>query len=75
MAELTLAEVKELIANLKRAIITGQLQVTYADKTVRYRDMQEMKDALTFARQEAADLGGPPVNGARQILMVTEDDW
>ena len=37
---------------LKRAIITGTVKVDYKDRSVTYRSIAEMKEALAFAEAE-----------------------
>lgn len=75
MPDITLAEAQALVANLKRAIMTGQRIVAYEDKTVTFRTMEEMQQALRFAEGEVEALGGAAVTGSRQIVAVTEDGW
>lgn len=50
-----MATADELLAmaeTLRRAIASGHKRVTYADKTVEYRDMREMREALAVINQQ-----------------------
>lgn len=43
---------QELIDALKLAIVSGTLEVEYADKRIKYRSISEMRQALEFAENE-----------------------
>lgn len=72
---LDLAEVELQIDALERCIATGQLQVSYGDKSVRYRDLAEMQKTLAWLESKREQLGGTERTGARQIRMVTRDGF
>lgn len=72
---LELAEVDAQIDALERCIATGQLQVSYGDKSVRYRDLAEMQKTLQWLESKREQLGGTARTGGRQIRMVTRDGY
>lgn len=59
---------------LRRALATGERRVTFADKTVEYRSVEELRAAIrdveaALAKEKASDgTGGPLV---RQIRVTT----
>lgn len=69
---LSLATVQAQIDAIETAIASGQLQVGYGDKTVRYRDLAEMMQTLAWLQRKEAQLLGA-TGGSRQIRMVTGD--
>jgi len=42
------------VAKLKKAIASGATEVRYADRTVRYRTLQEMRETLAMIEAEAS---------------------
>ena len=55
--------------SLQRALATGERRVSFADKTVEYRSVAELKAAIrTVAAALSRDAGDPP---ARQIRVTT----
>lgn len=54
---------------LQAALTSGALRVTFADRTVEYRSVQELKDAIAVVQ---AELGIPVV---KQVRMYTDKGW
>ena len=71
---LTLSQVTARITALEDALSSGQLQVGYEDKTVRYRDFADMQATLEWLKSKEAELGGTRAR-PRQIRMVTRDGY
>lgn len=64
----------EQLEALEGALVRGERRVTFADKTVEYRTVDELKEAIRLVKvalaQQAADTGLlPPV--ARQVRVTT----
>lgn len=73
---LTLSQVETRITAIEDAISTGHLQVSYADKTVRYRDEAHMHNTLAWLEKKREELGGAPrIKKPRQYRAVTRDGW
>lgn len=63
----TLAEVKAMRKELAEAIATGAMQVKFADRTVQYRSLEEMRRTLALMDQAiTAKNSGNPL---RRILI------
>lgn len=64
----------EQLQALRAALAKGEKRVTFADKTVEYRDIDELKDAITEVekalRQDAVTAGALP-RPTRQIRVNT----
>jgi hypothetical protein len=58
---------------LKQAIDSGQVQVSYTDKSVRYRSLNEMWSVLRQLDEEIATAEGR--TRRRQVRMVTRSGW
>lgn len=71
---LTLAQVQERITRLEDAISTGQLRVSYSDKTVQFQDIDAMFRALAWLQGKEQKLAGTTGSGS-QIRMVTGDGY
>lgn len=70
------AVVNARIDALELAMATGQLEVSYADKTVRYRTFDEMERALGFLKRKRDELTGTGRSaGSRQIRIYTGDGY
>lgn len=64
----------EQLEALEGALVRGEQRVTFADKTVEYRTVDELKEAIRLVKvalaQQAADTGlVPPV--VRQVRVTT----
>ena len=64
----------EQLEALQGALVRGERRVTFADKTVEYRTVDELKEAIRLVKvglaQKAADTGLlPPV--VRQVRVTT----
>ena len=64
----------EQLEALEGALVRGERRVTFADKTVEYRGVDELKEAIRLVKvglaQQAADTGLlPPV--VRQVRVTT----
>lgn len=64
----------EQLEALEGAVARGERRVTFADKTVEYRTVEELKEAMRLVRsglaeQSAATGLAPPI--ARQIRVTT----
>jgi hypothetical protein len=58
----TTEELQAQLDALKKARANGHKRVTYGDRTVEYRDMRELNDAISAIERELADsLGGSVV--------------
>lgn len=55
---------------LKKAIASGTKRVTYEGKTVEYRDLAEMKQALAEIEDELNSAAGIPVT--RQVRVYSQ---
>ena len=59
---------------LQQALVTGERRVTFADKTVEYRSVEELKAAIELVERalfdQAVDTGLWP-GGVRQIRLST----
>lgn len=71
---LSLETISARIGALEEAIASGQLQVGYEDKTVRYRDLSEMFSVLQWLKNKQSELEGGRA-APRQIRMVTGDGY
>lgn len=71
---LSLATLQARRDALQLAMASGERRVSYQDKSVEYRDFDEMRRALQWLDGEIAKLNGDPV-AARQIRMVTRDGY
>jgi multidrug resistance efflux pump len=54
---------------LKRALATGERRVTFGDKTVEYRSVDELQSAIRTVEAELARHTGAPAK--RQIRLTT----
>ena len=54
---------------LKRALATGERRVSFGDKTVEYRSVEELQAAIRTVEAEIARSTGAPVK--RQIRVTT----
>ena len=54
---------------LKRALATGEHRVSFADKTVEYRSVEELQAAIRTVEADLARAAGTPA--ARQIRVTT----
>ena len=54
---------------LKRALATGEHRVSFADKTVEYRSIEELRAAIRAVEAELARSAGTPAK--RQIRVTT----
>lgn len=61
-------ELREAIAALRLAIVSGTLRVTYDGRTIEYRSMADMKAALRFAEDT---LAGPDATARRPSFART----
>lgn len=68
---LTLSEVQAQIAALREAINSGQRRISYSDKTVEYRSLDEMWAILRSLENEESTLSGTV--RTHQVRMVTSD--
>jgi hypothetical protein len=71
---LTLEQLQAQRDALFLAITSGELRVSYDNKTVEYRSFPEMRGALDLLDREIAKTSGQPVV-ARQKRMVTRDGF
>jgi len=54
---------------LKRALATGERRVSFGDKTVEYRSVEELQEAIRTVEAELARSAGTPAK--RQIRVTT----
>jgi multidrug resistance efflux pump len=54
---------------LKRALATGERRVSFGDKTVEYRSVEELQEAIRTVEAELARSAGAP--SKRQIRVTT----
>ena len=54
---------------LKRALATGERRVSFGDKTVEYRSVDELQSAIRTVETELARQSGAPTK--RQIRLTT----
>lgn len=54
---------------LKRALATGERRVSFGDKTVEYRSVEELQEAIRTVEAELARVAGTPPK--RQIRVTT----
>ena len=54
---------------LKRALATGERRVSFGDKTVEYRSVEELQEAIRTVEAELARRAGTPAK--RQIRVTT----
>lgn len=54
---------------LKRALATGERRVSFGDKTVEYRSVEELQEAIRAVETELARSAGIPLK--RQIRVTT----
>lgn len=55
---------------LRDALANGVRRVTFGERTVEYRSVEELKQAIAAAEAELAKTSGTPI--ARQIRVSTE---
>ena len=71
---MTMAYTIEQLDALEGALARGERRVTFADKTVEYRTVEELKEAMRLVRSGLAEQSAatglvPPI--ARQIRVTT----
>ena len=49
---------QEHVDNLEQALVSGELQVRIGDRWITYRSVEELKDALTYAKKQVAAASG-----------------
>ena len=64
-----MAYTADQLAALQNALARGEQRVTFADKTVEYRTVKELKDAIEEVRRGLAAQSGVPTT--RQIRVTT----
>jgi len=57
------------LETLKKALATGERRVSFGDKTVEYRSIEELQAAIRTVEAEIARSAGSPVK--RQIRVTT----
>ena len=55
---------------LKRALASGERRVSFGDKTVEYRSVEELQAAIRTVEAELARASGAPLT--RQIRLTTQ---
>lgn len=66
MADLTIEEKQDLLADLKRSFLLGALRVKAGDRDITYRSREEMKRIIDDLEAEL-DPGARPSSSARLI--------
>ena len=61
------------LANIDAAIASGTLEVRQGDKTMRYRSVQELKEARTEILNDIAQNSGAPQ--VRQVRIFTDSGY
>jgi len=56
---------------LRSAFATGQLRVSYGDKTVVYRSLEEMKDLMGVMERDIASSSSYATKQVRQVRIRT----
>jgi len=62
---------QDQLSALQAALARGEKRVTFGDKTVEYRSVQELKDAIAIV-QRALDAQNAP---SRQVRINTTKGW
>jgi len=57
------------LETLKRALATGERRVSFGDKTIEYRSIEELQAAIRTVEDELARASGMPIT--RQIRIDT----
>lgn len=68
----TAAEISARIEKLKKALASGARTIGYGDRTVTYRDVDELKAALASLEQDLAAANG--TNVVRTFLFKSDKD-
>jgi len=61
----------EHLEALEAALVRGERRVTFGDKTVEYRSIEELKDAIREVKRQIDRLDGQTPKAPRQIRVTT----
>jgi hypothetical protein len=65
---MTLEEVDQAIDALEKALATGTEQVRFADRTVTYRSVKQVRDALQYFKRKRNELTGNRKNNRFSVV-------